>query len=66
MVFHAGTRLRDGQILTNGGRVLCVTALGGTVTEAQARAYALVERIDWQGAYYRGDIGHRALRRQMP
>jgi phosphoribosylamine--glycine ligase len=66
MVFHAGTRLRDGQILTNGGRVLCVTALGGTVTEAQARAYALVERIDWQGAYYRGDIGHRALHRQMP
>jgi phosphoribosylamine---glycine ligase len=66
MVFHAGTRLRDGQILTDGGRVLCVTALGRTVTEAQARAYALVERIGWQDAYYRRDIGHRALRREIP
>jgi phosphoribosylamine--glycine ligase len=66
MVFHAGTRLQDGQILTNGGRVLCVTALGETVTQAQAHAYALVERIRWQDAYYRRDIGYRALRREMP
>lgn len=66
MVFHAGTQVRDGQILTNGGRVLCVTALGQTVTEAQARAYALVKRIRWQDAYYRRDIGYRALRREMP
>jgi phosphoribosylamine--glycine ligase len=66
MVFHAGTQLREGQILTNGGRVLCVTALGQTLTEAQARAYTLVERIGWQDAYYRKDIGHRALRREMP
>jgi phosphoribosylamine--glycine ligase len=64
MVFHAGTRLQDGQILTNGGRVLCVTALGQSVSEAQTHAYAAVGRITWQDAYYRRDIGHRALRRE--
>ncbi len=63
-VFHAGTRLHDGRILTNGGRVLCVTALGETVTDARARAYELVERIGWQDAYYRTDIGHRAVSRE--
>ena len=63
-VFHAGTALRDGQVVTNGGRVLCVTALGGTVTEAQTRAYDLASGIQWRGAFYRRDIGHRALARE--
>jgi phosphoribosylamine--glycine ligase len=63
-VFHAGTTLTDGRVTTSGGRVLCATALGDTVSEAQARAYALVEKIDWQGAYYRRDIGHRAVARE--
>lgn len=63
-VFHAGTR-RDGDaILTAGGRVLCVAALGETVREAQTRAYAAVRRIDWQDVYYRTDIGHRAIARE--
>jgi len=63
-VFHAGTRQQDGQLVTNGGRVLCVTALGETVGAAQARAYAAVERIRWRAAYYRRDIGHRAIARE--
>lgn len=62
-VFHAGTRLDDHKVLTAGGRVLCVAALGTTVAEAQAAAYRLVEKIHWPGAYYRRDIGHRAIRR---
>ena len=63
-VFHAGTLRREGQTLTNGGRVLCVTALGDTVSAAQARAYAAVNRIHWQDGFYRGDIGHRAIARE--
>jgi phosphoribosylamine--glycine ligase len=63
-VFHAGTAERDGQVVTNGGRVLCVTALGATVSAAQARAYEVVERIHWQDAHYRRDIGHRATARE--
>ncbi len=63
-VFHAGTRLVDGQVVTNGGRVLCVTALGETVAEAQRRAYAVVERIHWPDVYYRHDIGYRAVARE--
>lgn len=63
-VFHAGTRQRDGEVVTDGGRVLCVTALGGTVGNAQARAYRAVERIRWQGAFYRRDIGSRAVARE--
>ncbi len=63
-VFHAGTMLRDGTLVTNGGRVLCVTALGATVGEAQARAYARVADIHWHGAYCRRDIGHRAIARE--
>jgi phosphoribosylamine--glycine ligase len=62
-VFHAGTRERDGQVITDGGRVLCVTALGDGVAHAQQRAYELVRRISWQDAYYRDDIGYRAIRR---
>jgi phosphoribosylamine--glycine ligase len=63
-VFHAGTELRDGRVLTAGGRVLCVTALGGSVRDAQERAYAAVARISWAGMQYRRDIGYRAVRRE--
>jgi phosphoribosylamine--glycine ligase len=60
-VFHAGTR-RDGeQTLTNGGRVLCATALGKDVAEAASRAYRLADAIDFEGAFFRRDIGHRAI-----
>ncbi len=63
-VFHAGTTRQGNRIVTNGGRVLCVTALGDTVTEAQAAAYRGVDQIDWQGAFHRRDIGWRALKRE--
>ena len=61
MVFHAGTAGRDGQTIAAGGRVLNVTARGATLAEARARAYALVERIDWPGGFCRRDIGWRGL-----
>lgn len=64
-VFHAGTAQRDGDVVTAGGRVLCVTALGNTVAAAQHRAYTLVHAIHWQGAYFRHDIGHRAIAREQ-
>ncbi|MCP8687007.1 phosphoribosylamine--glycine ligase [Marinobacterium sedimentorum] len=64
-VFHAGTALRDGQVVTAGGRVLCVTALGETVTDAQQRAYALLQQVSWEGAYYRTDIAYRAIAREQ-
>ena len=60
-VFHAGTSEQDGQIVTSGGRVLCATALGNTVAEAQASAYRAVKAIHWDNAYYRSDIGFRAI-----
>jgi phosphoribosylamine--glycine ligase len=60
-VFHAGTALADGKPLTAGGRVLCVTALGETVRQAQRTAYASVERIHFAGMQYRRDIGHRGV-----
>jgi phosphoribosylamine--glycine ligase len=63
-VFHAGTKASRGRIVTNGGRVLCVTALGETVAAAQASAYAAVDRIHWKDAYWRRDIGHRAIARE--
>ena len=63
-VFQAGTRVDDGKTLTNGGRVLCVTALGNTVKEAQEQAYKAVKSIDWKDVYYRTDIGHRAIARE--
>ncbi len=62
-VFHAGTRLDGDQVLTDGGRVLCVTALGNEVRAARERAYAAVDRISWSGAFCRRDIAHRALNR---
>jgi phosphoribosylamine--glycine ligase len=63
MVFHAGTVLEGDKILTKGGRVLGVTALGKDIPDAIARAYRAVEKIHWDGAYYRTDIGKKALRR---
>jgi phosphoribosylamine--glycine ligase len=63
-VFHAGTSSAGGQIVTSGGRVLCVTALGHSVSEAQAEAYAAVDRIHWEGAFCRRDIGYRAIARE--
>jgi phosphoribosylamine--glycine ligase len=62
-VFHAGTADRDGEVVTSGGRVLCVCALGDDVAEAQQRAYEAVDRISWKGMYCRRDIGHRAIAR---
>jgi phosphoribosylamine---glycine ligase len=62
VVFHAGTVQKDGAILTSGGRVLCVTTLAGSVKEAQHRAYELAQDIRFDGAQYRRDIGHRAVR----
>ena len=61
-VFHAGTTLKDGKILTSGGRVLCVTALGETVKFAQQQAYKIVDDIQFDGAQYRADIGYRAVK----
>ncbi len=63
-VFHAGTAEADGSVVTSGGRVLCACALGDTVAEAQAAAYALVKQIRWDNAYYRSDIGYRAVARE--
>ena len=64
-VFHAGTRLEGDTSLTAGGRVLCATALGHTVAEAQQRAYQLAGRIKWDGVFYRKDIGWRAIAREQ-
>ena len=61
LVFHAGTTLKDGQLLTSGGRVLCVTALGDSVRMAQQAAYQLMQGIAFDGMQYRHDIGHRAV-----
>ncbi len=63
IVFHAGSTLADGQLRVSGGRVLCVTALGDSVKQAQARAYEMLRPIRFDGAQYRSDIGHRAIKR---
>ena len=63
-VFHAGTKLDGDTVLTNGGRVLCATALGSNVTEAQKNAYAIAAKIDWQDCYKRDDIAYRAIERE--
>lgn len=63
-VFHAGTQLEGEEVFTNGGRVLCVTALGETASAAQKVAYEGVEKVQWQDAYYRTDIGYRAISRE--
>ncbi|MGL4728406.1 MAG: phosphoribosylglycinamide synthetase C domain-containing protein, partial [Bosea sp. (in: a-proteobacteria)] len=64
LLFHAGTKQDGVQILANGGRVLAVTALGATVAQAQARAYAAIDKIDWPGGFCRRDIGWQAVKRE--
>lgn len=64
-VFHAGTAEVDGQVVTSGGRVLCATALGDTVTEAQQKAYQLAKQISWDGMFHRNDIAYRAIAREQ-
>ncbi|MUK62440.1 phosphoribosylamine--glycine ligase [Aliivibrio fischeri] len=65
-IFHAGTTNNDaGDVVTNGGRVLCATALGNTVSEAQERAYQLAKQVSWNGMFHRNDIGYRAIAREL-
>lgn len=64
-IFHAGTTNNDaGDVVTNGGRVLCATALGNSVSEAQQHAYELAKQVSWNGVFYRSDIGYRAIERE--
>jgi phosphoribosylamine--glycine ligase len=63
-VFHAGTKMHDGQVVTAGGRVLCVCATGDSVSEAAQAAYARCDQVGWDGAFIRRDIGHRAIARE--
>lgn len=64
-VFHAGTAITGGKTVTNGGRVLCVVALGDSVGDASEEAYSTVRRIEWPNVFYRRDIGHRAISREQ-
>ena len=64
-IFHAGTALQADKVVTSGGRVLCATALGKTVGEAQQNAYALARKVSWSGSFYRTDIGYRAIAREQ-
>lgn len=64
MVFHAGTTMSEGDVVTSGGRVLCVVGLGNSVADARDVAYNRVKSIDWDDVYYRRDIGHRAIARE--
>ena len=61
-VFHAGTALQNGNTITNGGRVLCATALGENIFDAQKNAYSLATQISWPNMFYRSDIGYRAIK----
>lgn len=63
-IFHAGTSTKDNQTVTNGGRVLCATALGNTVLAAQQRAYQLAQQVSWKDMFYRNDIAYRAIARE--
>ena len=63
-VFHAGTQLKGDKLTTNGGRVLCATAMGDSVSDAQSRAYNVAKQIAWQGVFYRSDIAYRAIARE--
>jgi phosphoribosylamine--glycine ligase len=63
-VFHAATRLDNGKVLSSGGRVLTVCALGSDIAQARARAYRVAERIHFDGMFYRRDIAYRALQRE--
>ena len=60
VVFHAGTKEQDGEVITQGGRVLGVTAIGKDTATGISRAYEAVNKIEWEGIHYRKDIGHRA------
>jgi len=61
-VFHAGTKIDEGNVVTNGGRVLCATALGNNITNAQKHAYEVTKQISWPHMFYRNDIGYRAIK----
>jgi len=61
-IFHSGTANRNGKIVTSGGRVLCVTALGRDVKQAQKIAYDAIKKVAWNGVYYRRDIGDKAIK----
>jgi phosphoribosylamine--glycine ligase len=63
VVFHAGTAVKNGDIVTNGGRVLGVTALGETIADAKERAYQAIDKINFEGVYFRRDIADKAIRR---
>ncbi len=63
-IFHAGTRLVNGDVVSDGGRVLCAVGIGTTVGAAQRRAYDAVSKVGWDGAFYRNDIGYRAVERE--
>ncbi len=63
--FHAGTKIQEGNVVTNGGRVLCACALGDSVEDAQIKAYEAVGAIEWNQVYFRTDIGHRAIKREQ-
>ncbi|NNF66931.1 MAG: phosphoribosylamine--glycine ligase [Gammaproteobacteria bacterium] len=65
-VFHAGTRIEDHNVVTDGGRVLCVAGLGASTVDAQKKAYQRVKKISWDKAYYRDDIGYRAIKKNPP
>ncbi|MDZ4262266.1 MAG: phosphoribosylglycinamide synthetase C domain-containing protein, partial [Pseudomonadota bacterium] len=64
-IFHAGTALKDDDVVTAGGRVFCAVGLGNSVHEAQTNAYALCKKISWKGMFYRHDIGYRAVAREQ-
>ena len=63
-VFHAGTAVKDKKVVTNGGRVLCVTSLGENILEARTKAYERIDLLDWDGMFFRKDIGHKAVSRR--
>jgi phosphoribosylamine--glycine ligase len=63
-MFHAGTRLANGEVLTDGGRVLCAVALGESVAAARDKAYDVIRKVTWEGAFCRSDIGYRAVQRE--
>ena len=63
-VFHAGTKVENGVVKSNGGRVLCVTSLGSSVHSAQQKAYNAIQKISWKNSYYRKDIGYKAVKRE--
>ncbi|KMT65563.1 phosphoribosylamine--glycine ligase [Catenovulum maritimum] len=64
-IFHAGTAMKDGKVVTNGGRVLCATAMGNSVTDAQKKAYVLANKVDWKDVSKRNDIAYRAIAREQ-